>query len=67
MNFIPADPEKTGSAIFASGCFWGTQYYLQKAKGVLTTAVGYTGGQTANPTYERSKQRRAPATPKRSM
>jgi len=51
MNFISADPQKTGSAIFASGCFWGTQYYLQKAKGVLTTAVGYTGGQTANPTY----------------
>jgi peptide methionine sulfoxide reductase msrA/msrB len=52
MNFVPADPKKTGSAVFASGCFWGTQYYLQKAKGVLTTAVGYTGGRTANPTYK---------------
>jgi peptide methionine sulfoxide reductase msrA/msrB len=51
MNFISADPQKTGTAVFASGCFWGTQYYLQKAKGVLTTAVGYTGGRTANPTY----------------
>lgn len=52
MNFISADPQKTGTAVFASGCFWGTQYYLQKAKGVLATAVGYTGGHTANPTYK---------------
>ena len=52
MNFIPADARQTARAIFASGCFWGTQYYLQKAKGVLTTAVGFTGGSTDNPTYE---------------
>jgi peptide methionine sulfoxide reductase msrA/msrB len=52
MNFIPADEKKTGTAIFASGCFWGTQYYLQQAKGVLTTTVGFTGGHSANPTYE---------------
>lgn len=38
-------------AIFASGCFWGTQYYLQNAKGVLSTSVGYTGGEQKNPTY----------------
>jgi peptide methionine sulfoxide reductase msrA/msrB len=52
MNFIPADTQKTGTAIFASGCFWGTQYYLQQAKGVLTTTVGFTGGHKDNPTYE---------------
>jgi peptide methionine sulfoxide reductase msrA/msrB len=52
MNFIPADPQKSGTAVFASGCFWGTQYYLQKARGVLTTSVGFTGGHKANPTYE---------------
>ncbi len=52
MNFIPADAKKTETAVFASGCFWGTQYYLQQAKGVLTTTVGFTGGHTANPTYE---------------
>ena len=52
MNFIPADAKKTETAIFASGCFWGTQYHLQQAKGVLTTTVGFTGGRTARPGYE---------------
>jgi len=52
MNFVSADAAKTETALFASGCFWGTQYYLQRAKGVLTTTVGFTGGNTANPTYE---------------
>jgi peptide methionine sulfoxide reductase msrA/msrB len=52
MNFIPADKKKTQTALFASGCFWGTQYYLQQAKGVLTTTVGFTGGHKDNPTYE---------------
>lgn len=38
-------------ALFASGCYWGTEYYLQKAKGVISTKVGYTGGHIPNPTY----------------
>lgn len=54
MKFIPADQKanKTETAIFASGCFWGTEYYLQKAKGVKSTTVGYTGGHVKNPSYK---------------
>ena len=43
---------KTKKAIFASGCFWGTEYYMSKAKGVIKATSGYAGGQTENPTYE---------------
>jgi peptide methionine sulfoxide reductase msrA/msrB len=39
-------------AVFASGCFWGTEYYMQKAPGVIRTRVGYTGGHVQNPTYK---------------
>lgn len=39
-------------AIFASGCFWGTEYYLSKAPGVIATTVGYTGGELPNPNYK---------------
>lgn len=39
------------TAIFASGCFWGTEYHMQRAAGVLSTKVGYTGGHKDNPTY----------------
>jgi len=44
--------KKTERAIFASGCFWGTEYHLQRAEGVLSTTVGYTGGHVENPTYK---------------
>jgi len=39
-------------AIFASGCFWGVEYQLQKKAGVISTKVGYTGGHVPNPTYK---------------
>ena len=39
-------------AVFAGGCFWGVEYYLQQAKGVIRAVSGYTGGKTDNPTYE---------------
>jgi methionine-S-sulfoxide reductase len=39
-------------AYLASGCFWGTEYWLRKTKGVISTSVGYCGGDTENPSYE---------------
>lgn len=51
MDFKPAKLE-TKLAVLASGCFWGTQYYLARLPGVLRTQVGYIGGHVENPTYE---------------
>ena len=39
-------------AIFAAGCFWHIEEVFSKLKGVVSTRVGYTGGNTKNPTYE---------------
>lgn len=45
-------PAHTATAIFAGGCFWCTESDFEKLPGVLAAESGYTGGQTANPTYE---------------
>jgi peptide methionine sulfoxide reductase msrA/msrB len=42
---------RTDTAIFASGCFWGTEYFLQQTNGVIDTKSGYIGGNINNPTY----------------
>src|ERR687885_2654516 len=48
----PPFPEGIQTAIFGRGCFWGAERVFWQAPGVYTTAVGYAGGETANPTYE---------------
>ena len=48
----PPFPEGVEQAIFAMGCFWGAERVFWQADGVFTTAVGYTGGFTPNPTYQ---------------
>lgn len=53
LKFEPfSDTSRYQKAIFASGCFWGTQYVFQEKDGVYATYVGYTGGSTENPTYK---------------
>lgn len=52
LDFIPAGKtENIDTVYFAGGCFWGTEHYFKKAKGVITTSVGYIGGHRENPTY----------------
>jgi peptide-methionine (S)-S-oxide reductase len=48
----PPFPAGIETAIFGMGCFWGEEQVFWQAPGVYTTAVGYAGGFTPNPTYE---------------
>ena len=48
----PPFPEGYETAVFGMGCFWGAERLFWQADGVWTTAVGYAGGYTPNPTYE---------------
>jgi peptide-methionine (S)-S-oxide reductase len=48
----PPFPEGLETAVLAMGCFWGAERKFWTAPGVYTTAVGYAGGFTPNPTYE---------------
>ena len=45
-------PEAMEIAMFGLGCFWGAERIFWQVEGVYTTAVGYAGGYTPNPTYE---------------
>ncbi len=48
----PPFPEGYERAVFGLGCFWGAERVFWQAPGVYTTAAGYAGGSTPNPTYE---------------
>jgi peptide-methionine (S)-S-oxide reductase len=48
----PPFPEGLERAVVGMGCFWGAERVFWQAPGVYTTAVGYAGGFTPNPTYE---------------
>jgi peptide-methionine (S)-S-oxide reductase len=47
-----ASPMKTEKATFGAGCFWGVEEEFRQVKGVVATAVGYSGGSLAQPTYQ---------------
>jgi peptide-methionine (S)-S-oxide reductase len=51
-RIAPPFPEGLEQAVFGMGCFWGAERVFWQAPGVYTTAVGYAGGFTPNPTYE---------------
>ena len=51
-SIVPPFPAGTERAIFGLGCFWGAERKFWQAAGVWTTAVGYAGGTTPNPSYE---------------
>src|SRR5690349_7810756 len=48
----PPFPEGLQTAVFGAGCFWGVEKVFWQTPGVYSTAAGYAGGFTPNPTYE---------------
>ena len=53
MNNTEEENKNLEEVAFAMGCFWGAEETFRKVKGVEYTAVGYMGGKTVNPTYEK--------------
>jgi peptide-methionine (S)-S-oxide reductase len=51
-RIVPPFPEGLATAVVAMGCFWGAERAFWQTPGVYSTAVGYAGGHTPNPTYE---------------
>jgi peptide-methionine (S)-S-oxide reductase len=49
---VPPFPDGLDTAVFGLGCFWGAERLFWRIPGVYTTAVGYAGGFTPNPSYE---------------
>jgi peptide-methionine (S)-S-oxide reductase len=51
-RIVPPFPDGMRTAVFGMGCFWGAERVFWETLGVYSTAVGYAGGHTPNPTYE---------------
>src|SRR3712207_3651246 len=51
-RILPPFPEGMQTAVFGAGCFWGVEKVFWQTPGVYSTAAGYAGGYTPNPTYE---------------
>jgi peptide-methionine (S)-S-oxide reductase len=51
-RIVPPFPEGVQQAVFGLGCFWGAEKLFWNIGGVYSTAVGYAGGETNNPSYE---------------
>ena len=49
---VPPFPADTARAVFGLGCFWGAERLFWKLPGIFSTAVGYAGGYSPNPSYE---------------
>lgn len=54
LDFVPEklSAGRYGTAVFAGGCFWGVEYFMQKIPGVISVTSGYTGGHIKNPSYK---------------
>jgi len=54
LEFVPEilPAGRYGTAVFAGGCFWGVEYYMQQAPGVVSVISGFTGGTVKDPTYK---------------
>lgn len=62
LEFIPARVSYEAdrdTAYFAGGCFWGVEYYLEQAPGVISVESGYMGGRKENPTYREVSSHRS--------
>ena len=51
-RIVPPFPEGLQQAVFGLGCFWGAEKLFWNIPGVYSTAVGYAGGETKNPSYD---------------
>jgi peptide-methionine (S)-S-oxide reductase len=51
-RIVPPFPDGLSTAVFGMGCFWGAERIFWRTPGVYSTAVGYAGGYTPNPTYQ---------------